>query len=115
MNAKVLTIIATILPGMLAATAVNAEQGATLAWQQPGYVEEVVIVTAPRPAVQVASAQSDDVELAWQQPGYIQDVVVVSANRDEVLRAAGLALRAAGWNELKSLRRISTFTGTPAR
>ena len=115
MNAKVLTIIATMLPGILAASTVNAGDAATLAWQQPGYVEEVVIVTAPRLAVRVASEQANDVELAWQQPGYIQDVVVVSANRDEVLRASGLALRSAGWTELKSLRRMSTFTGTPAR
>jgi hypothetical protein len=73
----------------------------TPAWQEPGYVMEVVVVTAKRPkmlddaliAGQAASNDTDeaadeDVTLAWQEPGYVEEVVVVTAKRSEVLANA---------------------------
>jgi hypothetical protein len=78
----------------------------TLAWQEPGYVMEIVTVTGPRPktfdAIEqaiasgasamaertVAAAAAEEVTLAWQEPGYIMEVVVVTAKRSEALANA---------------------------
>jgi hypothetical protein len=96
------TLTALSLSAYAGASAQAENSGASLAWQQPGYVQEVVVVTAPRPnsvgadetattqagAVIEAAAANEDVTLAWQEPGYVPEVVVVTASRSEVLAKA---------------------------
>jgi hypothetical protein len=98
MNARTLYALSSlILTGLTttAATAATAgEAGTTLAWQQPGYVEEVVMATAPRPLAVVRADATADGSLAREAPGYVEEVVVVRASRREVL-ATALARRLA--------------------
>jgi hypothetical protein len=94
---------------VLPAHADTSDSAVTPAWQEPGYVMEIVVVTAKRPklidpelttgmgeaAGETADAEqsaSEEVELAWQQPGYVQEVVVVTASRSEVLANARRAI-----------------------
>ena len=86
------TLSALSLSAFAGVSAKAEEASAELAWQQPGYVMEVVVVTAKRPAV-AAVAETSDAPLAWQEPGYVQEVVVVRASRSEVLAAAGWSER----------------------
>ncbi|HUF73061.1 MAG TPA: hypothetical protein VMR74_09200 [Gammaproteobacteria bacterium] len=89
MNTRLIATLSALSLSAFAGVSANAEQATSeLAWQQPGYVTEVVIVTAPRPkAPEPAMAAADGV-LAWQEPGYVEEVVVVMASRREVLAAA---------------------------
>jgi hypothetical protein len=88
MKAKLIpSLFALTLTAFAGTTAQAGESQATLAWQEPGYVMEVVIATAPR------------VTLASEQPGYVEEVVVVTASRSEMLAARRevLAAVAADW------------------
>lgn len=49
------------------------------AWQEPGFVMEEVVATAPR----VADAPA----LAWQEPGYVMEEVVATAQQIEIPEA----------------------------
>jgi hypothetical protein len=116
MKARLTTrLFALTLTTFAAAAAQADEANATLAWQQPGYVMDVVIATAPRlPAAStttdLAATTNPAAMLAWQEPGYVEEVVVVSANRREVLAAA-----AENWlNRPIEARRIA-WMGMPAR
>jgi hypothetical protein len=55
---------------MIAAGAAGqaAADGATPAWQEPGYVMDEVVVSAPR------------IVPAWQEPGFVMEEVVVTAS-----------------------------------
>ena len=106
MNARILATTFAATLTMFAGTSVTANDSETqLAWQQPGYVMEVVIATANRPT---ATSDSSDTTLAWQEPGYVQEVVVATASRKEALRAL---LRI----EHPALPESGSFLGVPAR
>lgn len=89
------TLTALTLTGFAGTSAHADDNEVVLEWQQPGYVMEVVRVTAKRPEATPASgteaalteetAVTTDVLPAWQQPGYEPEVVVVTASRSEVL------------------------------
>lgn len=90
MKTRPIATLSALSLGALAGVSARAEDTvAELAWQQPGYVMEVVVVTAPRPKAPVVEARNFDATLAWQQPGYVEEVVVVRASRSAVLEAAG--------------------------
>ena len=74
MKIRDIAIVTTLL---LSATAFGSEIQATPAWQEPGFVMEEVVATAPLPANSQA--------LAWQEPGFVMEEVVATANRGEVL------------------------------
>lgn len=96
MKAKLIpSLFALTLTTFVGATAQADDSEATLAWQQPGYVMEVVIATAPR--VTLASEQSD----------YVGEVVVVTASRSEALAARRemIAAAAAIWLNNAELNR----------
>ncbi|MGD8340499.1 MAG: hypothetical protein PVH89_06925 [Gammaproteobacteria bacterium] len=89
MNARTLTTLsALVLTGFTSSIATAGDSNIELAWQQPGYVEEVVVVTAPRPVTAEASESATTTTLARQQPGYVEEVVVVRVSRRDVLAAA---------------------------
>ena len=95
MTTKTLTTLSALMLAAFAGTQAAAEErDAELAWQQPGYVMEVVVVTAPRPKNAGVAESTADATLAWQQPGYTQEVVIVRASRREVLEAALPRMRA---------------------
>jgi hypothetical protein len=114
------TLTALILTATAGATA-RADQ-ATLAWQEAGYVEEMVIVTGQRPApidhgvevVYADSAPSSDSSLAWKQSGYVGEVVVATASRSTVLAEAREAMLEAARLRNRTIRPDSAM-GTPAR
>jgi hypothetical protein len=114
MRARLITSLpALTLIAFAGATAHAAESDVALAWQQPGYVTEVVHATAPRPAIApraATPASNDAATLAWQEPGYVEEVVVITANRGDVLQAAAEAWR----NRLVAARR-GPFMGFPQR
>lgn len=84
MNARTLaTLSVLLLTGLTAAKASADETDAQLAWQQPGYVMEVVVATAPRPKAGREIEASTDAPLARLEPGYVEEVVVVTASRRE--------------------------------
>ncbi len=72
MKSKVIT--ATCLT-LLATAHVATAAGAVPAWQEPGFVMEEVIATAPR--------VTETATPAWQEPGYVMEEVVVTAPRSE--------------------------------
>lgn len=95
---KFATLTALTLSAFAGTSALAEDSGVVLEWQQPGYVMEVVIVTAPRPTITQDNAEdaTGEVTLAWQQAGYVEEVVIVRANRSEVLaQARADAIRAA--------------------
>ncbi len=73
MKIRDIVIVTTLL---LSATAHGSEIQATPAWQEPSFVMEEVVATAPLPA--------DPQALAWQEPGFVMEEVVATANRSEV-------------------------------
>lgn len=106
MNARILATTFALTLTVFAGASAKADAGTTeLAWQQPGYVMEVVIATAARPA---ATSDATDTTLAWQEPGYMQEVVVATASRKE-------ALKALLWIERPGLPERRLFLGLPAR
>ena len=102
MKTRLIATLTALTLTALAGTSVRAEDSeATLEWQKPGYVMDVIVVTAPRPkivtAIETADQATDatatatateNVELAWQQPGYVEEVVIAKASRSEVLAEA---------------------------
>ena len=97
MKTRPIAILTALLTAPIAA-AVTAEEP-SLAWQQSGYVEETVIVTAPRPALQevvYADPSVDgDADLAWKQAGYVGEVVIARASRSEALAELRSVMREA--------------------
>jgi hypothetical protein len=88
MNARLIAAFGLLtLTGVARAEAPSQDSETELAYKQPGYVMEVVVVTAPRPAA--TRSEPEDVVLAREQPGYVEEVVIVRASRSEVLEAAG--------------------------
>lgn len=76
MKAKLIPSLFALTLTAFTGTTAQAEEGqAKPAWQEPGYVMEVVIATAPR------------VTLASEQTDYVGEVVIVTASRSEVLAA----------------------------
>jgi hypothetical protein len=112
MNTRLIATLSALSLSAFAGVSARAEDvGTQLAWQQPGYVMEVVVATAPRPTQVVREVPTLDGTLAWQQPGYVEEVVVAKATRSEVLAAAG-------WPEfpVPNGRRpawLQPFMGTP--
>ena len=105
-----------------AGTSAQAEESAVaLEWQQPGYVMDVVLATAPRPKTVVSTpvepTGAADIVLASEQDGYVMDVVVVRASRSEVLAHAHAAARQAALarQEIFRNRAIWHVLGAPAR
>jgi len=98
------SLFALTLTAFAGATAQADDGQAILASQQPGYVMEVVIATAPR------------VTIASEQPGYVQEVVVVTASRSEALatRREQLAAAAAEWLK-RPINERRALMGIPAR
>ena len=101
MKTRLITTLGLLMLGPALGLTAHADES-LLAWQEPGYVEEIVIVTASRPTaiatpvVYAALNADSEVTLAWQEPGYVGEVVIVSASRSEVLARAREALREAG-------------------
>jgi hypothetical protein len=90
MKTRLIATLSALSLSAFAGVSARAEDvGTALAWQQPGYVMEVVVATAPRPTPVVRAVPTLDGTLAWQEPGYVEEVVVVKASRSEVLAAAG--------------------------
>lgn len=96
MKARLTTSFYAVILTATAGTVAHAEDAETqLAWQEPGYVEEVVYATAPQwftarqgtELTSTGSTASSVTGLAWQEPGYVEEVVVVTASRNEVLPA----------------------------
>ncbi len=123
MNTRLIaTLTALSLTALAGANAHADESTVTLAWQQPGYVEEVVVVKAKRPETAAtvtettAAAVATDATLAWQEPGYVEDVVIARASRSEVLAAYRSAIFEAA-RERQGLIRGAAWnaTGYPAR
>ena len=76
MNAKLIPGLLALTLTAFAGTAAHADEDqVTPAWQEPGYVMEVVIATAPR------------VTLATEPSDYVGEVVIVTASRSELLAA----------------------------
>lgn len=68
MNARVTaTTFALLLSGIHWANSASAIP----AWQEPGFVMEEVIATAPRTSTKTTPA--------WEQPGYVMEEVIVTA------------------------------------
>lgn len=90
MKTRLIAVLSALSISAFASVSARAgDAGDELAWQQPGYVMEVVVVTAPRPKAPVAEARTSDATLAWQQPGYVEEVVVARASRSAILEAMG--------------------------
>jgi hypothetical protein len=106
MKAKLIPSLFALTLTTFAGAAAHADDSqATLAWQEPGYVMEVVVATAPR------------VTLASEQPGYVGEVVVVTASRSEALaaRREQMAAAAADWLNRPIDERRRPLMGIPAR
>ena len=86
MNTRRLVTLTVLTSAALTGLAARAQVStAALEWQKPGYVTEVVVVTASRSdriagtdAAVTASTEAadaalaaDEVTLAWQEPGYV--------------------------------------------
>jgi hypothetical protein len=119
------TLTALTLSAFAGTSAFAEESGVTLEWQQPGYVMDVVVVTAPRPATiaqDVAIAQdeaqsvTDEATPAWQEAGYVQEVVIVTASRSEMLAQARADAIEAAIARQKAVRGTAwrNALGTPA-
>ena len=94
------------LVAALASTARADTSAGTLAWQEPGYVMEVVMVSAPRSATVPAYAE----------PGYVMEVVVVTASRGEAIARAREAAREAALMRQELLGdEVLNVVGAPAR
>ena len=118
------TLTALTLAATAGTTALADEATVDLAWQQPGYVMDVVYATAPRirPAVAAVAAPAEVVNadggvLASEQEGYVMDVVVVRASRSEVLANAREAARQAALSRQELIRSGAFWNvlGAPAR
>ena len=120
MKTRLITTLGALMLGTAFGLSAHADES-PLAWQEPGYIEETVIVTASRPkatgpAVAYADPDADsNVTLAWQEPGYVGEVVIVSANRSEVLARAREALREATMSQQIPVRGSGSVLGTPNR
>ena len=89
------TLTALTLTSFAGTSAHADDNEIVLEWQQPGYVMDVVRVTAKRPDATPASgteaaltedtAVTTEVMPAWQEPGYEPEVIVVTASRSEAL------------------------------
>jgi len=109
MNARPLTALAALTLSVFCASVGSADEGeALLAWQEPGYVMEVVIATAPRPKMATEAEAGEAATLAWQEPGYVEEVVIVTASRSEALQR-----QAARRAMFRQLLESSPFLGTP--
>jgi hypothetical protein len=117
MKAKLITILSALMLTAFAGTSAHAEEAdVKLAWQEPGYVIEVVYATAPRLRAKTAptrsytdaSGSTETSALAWQEPGYEEEVVIVKASRSDVLAAAG-------WFERSRPAWSARFLGIPAQ
>jgi hypothetical protein len=105
------SLIALTLTAFAGAAAKADETTATLAWQEPGYVMDVVVATAPRvtPAVKPSTAV--------ETSDYVGEVVVVTASRSDVLEARRelFAAAAASWLNRPVEARRFPLMGIPAR
>lgn len=109
MNARLIaTLSALPLTAFAGVSAASEDVGVELAWQQPGYVTEVVIATAPRPKAPAAGTEATDISLARLEPGYVEEVVVVRASRSEVLAAAHSTSRGIRSTRLHGCVRLSS-------
>ena len=117
MKAKLITILSALTLTAITGAAAHADEAEpTLAWQESGYVQEVVYASAPRWLARTApagtgtalSGSTEDTGLAWQKSGYQEEVVVVKASRTEVLAAAG-------WFERSRPAWSARFLGIPAQ
>lgn len=68
---------------LAAATSAYANED-TLAWQQPGFTMEEVVVSMP---AAIPAAQ-----LAWQQPGYVMEEVVATITAEEIAQIRARAI-----------------------
>ena len=94
MKTRLLSNLSVLTLAVLASAGAHAdERDTTLAWQQPGYVLEVVVATTPRPSTITGLGSTDRATPALQQAEPVQEVVVVRASRSEVLAAAGWSER----------------------
>lgn len=117
MKTRILAILTALGIAAACSAAARAEMsGPELAYEQPGYVMEVVYATAPRPRTLV-EPRTSDVALASEQPGYVMEVVVVTASRSEVIARARAAARAAAIarQALFANDEARSALGTPAR
>jgi hypothetical protein len=92
MKTRTIATLTALTLAAFAGTSARAEDSAvTLEWQQPGYVMDVVVVTAPRPtamtiaAAPAATATGATPTLARLEPGYVEEVVVVTASRSQAI------------------------------
>jgi hypothetical protein len=117
MEVKLIKILSALALTAIAGVSAHADEAEPkLAWQEPGYVEEVVIARAPRFLARsttatdytTAAASTDGLTLAWQESGYEEEVVVAKASRREVLAEAG-------WFDRTRTARIARFMGMPAQ
>jgi hypothetical protein len=131
MNTRRLVTLTVLTSAALTGLAARAQvSAAALEWQKPGYVTEVVVVTASRSdrtantgadAALTASTDAadaavaaDEVTLAWQEPGYVQEVVTVTVNRNDYLEAARARVRELALAG-KRIEHPSLWLGTPSR
>lgn len=110
MNARPLVPFAALALTLFGATAAQADEESLPAWQEPGYVMEVVIAKGTRPSSAADSQSTSTAIPAWQEPGYVEEVVIVKASRSEALARA--AARRVAFREL--LLRTG-FLGLPPR
>jgi len=119
MKTRTLTTLTALGIAAAFGTAARAESSAqTLAWEQPGYVMEVVYATAQRPLTLAAPIATDsNVVLASEQPGYVMEVVYATGSRSEAIARAREAAREAALarQELAGQDEAWTALGTPAR
>jgi len=87
MKIRKIATLSTLMLTAVAGTKAFAEEPVALAWQEPGYVMDVVVATAPRPTMVIYADEAAlaDPALAWKEPGYVMDVVVARASRSEAL------------------------------
>lgn len=124
------TLTALTLSAYAGASAHADESEVALAWQQPGYAPEIVIVTAPRPktiatadsttgtagAAEDTAAPAKDLAPVSQAPRDEPEIVVVTASRSEVLAKARAAREKALARRARFDRGASPNTlGAPAR
>jgi hypothetical protein len=105
MKTRTIATLTALTLAAFAGTSARAEDTAvTLEWQQPGYVMDVVVVTAPRPTAvmhtaapaataHAAAAPGETSTLARLEPGYVEEVVVVTASRSEAIAELRAAAR----------------------
>lgn len=104
MNTRLIATLTALTLAAFAGTSARADDSdVTLEWQQPGYVVEVITVTAKRPqltpeagtdaAIKEETAVTTDVTPAWQEPGYEPELLVVTASRSQVLTDYWAAVR----------------------